>query len=86
MKKREPIKTIKFEQKGRFEAYYSAVKWIKENGYSAGSTCVFSPVAVFKGDCCVEKWRNLSPEEKNDIDGLLDGDFQEGPLTLEIYD
>lgn len=81
----KPIKIIKFEQKGTFKALYAAEKWINENNYSMGSTCVCSPCAVFKGKCYVAKWRNLSQKERNSVDGLLDGDFRKGPLLLKLY-
>ncbi|MFI8384857.1 hypothetical protein [Pseudomonas sp. NPDC079086] len=73
-----------FEQQGTFQAFYAACDWLKENGYSYGSTCRGEPVGVLKGDYIIAKWRNLTKAERNELDGTLDGDFREGPLTLNL--
>ncbi len=73
-----------FDQKGTFVAWHAACKWLRENGYSYGATCVASPVGVLKGDYCIAKWRNLTPKERSQLDGTVIGDFREGPLTLRL--
>lgn len=54
-----------------FGATYKAEKWLRDNGYSVGSSCVFSPQGVMKGDFIIAKWRNLSPKERSEMDGTL---------------
>jgi hypothetical protein len=61
-----------FPQDGTpFGALYAAENWLRENGYSCGSSCVFHPQAIKKGEWCIAKWRNLTQAEKEDIDGIL---------------
>lgn len=75
-----------FNQKGTFKAYYAAEKWLTENGYSFGPSCVCSPQAIKKGDYYIAKWRNLSPMERIDIDGIIEGNnHREGPVVVELF-
>lgn len=73
-----------FDQKGTFEALHAAQRWLRERGYSYGSTCACYPVGVLHGDYLIAKWRNLTRQERAELDGALDGDFREGPLTLRL--
>ena len=73
-----------FEQKGTFVAWHAACQWLRDNGYSYSSTCAVGPVAVLKGDYCIAKWRNLTRKEHSELDGTVDGNFREGPLTLRL--
>ena len=73
-----------FDQKGTFEALHAAQRWLRERGYSYGSTCACCPVGVLHGDYLIAKWRNLTRQERAELDGALDGDFREGPLTLRL--
>lgn len=66
-----------------FSAKYEAEKWLRDNGYSFGPSCVGDPQPVFKGDCCVSKWRNLSPKERLCVDGTLHAG-REGDATLRL--
>ena len=66
-----------------FSAKYEAEKWLKENGYSYGPSCVGGPQAVIKGDYCISKWHNLSSKEKSLVDGTLDAG-REGVATLRL--
>jgi len=54
-----------------FSAHYAAQEWLRENGYSYGSTCRNMPIAIKKGDYSIAKWKNLTNEERQDIDGKL---------------
>jgi len=87
MNRREAIVSIIFEDDKEFGAYHKAEKWCKDNGYSFGSSCSNSPTAVFKGeDHYVAKWRNLSPEEKNAVDGLITySSMRSGPVKLDVF-
>ena len=73
-----------FDQQGTFEALHAAQCWLRENGYSFGATCACCPVGVLKGDYLIAKWRNLTRQERAELDGTLSGDFREGPLTLTL--
>ncbi len=85
MNKREILIEKIFDNKGTFEALHAAQSWCKENGFSFGPTCVCAPQAVLKGDWDIAKWRNLTPSERNDIDGTISGDGREGPMTVTIF-
>ncbi len=76
--------TKQFAEAGTFEALYACQKWLRDNGYSYGSTSRMGPMPVLKGDFCIAKWHNLTKAEKQALDGYVDGDFREGPLTLRL--
>lgn len=76
--------TMTLDQKGTFQALCAAQKWLEQHGYSHGSTCRGYPMPVLKGDYLIAKWRNLSSAEIAELDGKVDGDFREGPLTLYL--
>jgi hypothetical protein len=76
------IKT--FTGDNTFDAYHAACAWLELNGYSHGPTSIDGPVAIFKGDCVVSKWRNLSAEERQAVDGLLCGDTRNGPIRVRL--
>lgn len=76
--------TKTFTGESTFDAYHEACAWLDQNGYSHGPTSIDGPVAIFKGDCVVSKWRNLSTKERKGIDGLLDGDTRNGPITVRL--
>lgn len=73
-----------FDQPGTFQALYAAQTWLTQNGYSYGSTCVDQPVGILKGDYCIAKWRNLTRAEIAVLDGRLEGDVRNGPLTVTL--
>lgn len=75
-----------FDEKGTFAAYNAAKKWLKENGYSYGSSCANAPTAIMKGDWCIAKWRNLTGDEIKQLDGKIVGEMREGPVVVHIKD
>jgi hypothetical protein len=74
----------KFEQKGTWAAYDVARQWLKESGYSYGSSSVDGPVGILKGDFCISKWRNMTPKERSQLDGTLSGELREGPVVIRL--
>lgn len=75
-----------FAEVGTFEALYACRRWLRDNGYSYGSTSATGPMPVLKGDWSIAKWHNLTKSERRALDGYVDGDFREGPLTLRLKD
>lgn len=73
-----------FSEKGDFKAVYAAENWLKENGYSVGIMQAGSPRGILKGYFMISKWRNLSTEEQDHLDGTMDGDMRNGPVTITI--
>lgn len=74
-----------FNDSGDFNAWHTCKKWLKEHGYSCGSTSCRAPgVGVLKGDYCIAKMHNLTRDEIKQLDGLVTGNFREGPVTLTL--
>jgi hypothetical protein len=57
-----------------FGAQRAAEVWLRERGFSWGSSQVNGPQAIWHGDCYVSKWRNLSAAEKRDAHAIMEGD------------
>lgn len=80
------MRKIVFNGNGEtFSALYEAEKWLRDNGYSVGSSCIGCPTGVVKGDAYISKWRNMTAEEKDALDGTLTAG-REGPATLLLKD
>ena len=79
---------ITFTQDGEFSAYYTATKWLQDHGYSYGSMCMDMPIGILKGSWCIAKWRNLSSEERQQLDGTISciNTFREAPIHVVIKD
>lgn len=62
-----------FEHDGStaFDAYYKALAFLKTSGYSYGSMCGDEPIGIMKGDYRIAKWKNLSKEDKKELDGIV---------------
>lgn len=76
--------TITFTESGTFAALYAAQDWLRQHGYSYGSQQRGSPTAIKKGDYIIGKWRNLSADDRAEMDGTMEGDFRDGPVTIKI--
>lgn len=76
--------TKTFSETGTFESLYAAQKWLTKNGYSFGASSAMKPIPVLKGDFVIAKWKNLTKSEIAGLDGKLDGNMREGPLTLTL--
>lgn len=73
-----------FDQEGTFQALYAAQNWLRDNGYSYGSTCRGEPIGVLKGDYVIAKWRNLTRQEINELDGVVSGCPRNGPIKVQL--
>ena len=76
--------TKTFNDIGTFQALYAAQNWLEENGYSYGSSCVMRPIPVLKGEFVIAKWKNLTKAEVAALDGSIDGDLRNGPITVYL--
>ncbi len=84
--KKKIEKVLTFFEKGTFESMYAANRWCINNGYSYGSTCFRSAVGLKKGDYLVAKWKNLTKQEIDGLDGIMfSDDFREGTVRIHIY-
>lgn len=73
-------KTFKSDQ--TFRAYHLAEAFCRERGYSVGRMCGDEPTGIKLGSYDIQKWRNLSFDDRKLMDGVLIGEFREGPVTV----
>lgn len=75
-----------FEGNGEdFSAHYQAEKFIREHGGSYGSMERGAPIGVImKKDVLISKWRNLSKQDRIELDGVLESG-RSAPATLFLY-
>jgi hypothetical protein len=78
------VKSIEFSDEGPFAALNAARAYLQEEGYSVGSPCNTDPIGVKRGQWDIAKWRNLSSRDKALLDGRLEGNFRNGPVTLVL--
>lgn len=56
-----------------FGAQRAAEAWLMNRGFSWGASQVDGPQAIWHGNYCISKWRNLSAEEKRDAHAIMEG-------------
>lgn len=76
--------TISFNDAGTFEASRAAEKWLRERGFSYGSSQADGPQAIWYGECSISKWRNLSVKERGQCHATLGGNQREGPMHITL--
>jgi hypothetical protein len=75
-----------FEAEGTWNAMYSALRWVNENGYEEGCTCAMMPMAIMKGKYNLPwKWKNMTAKERNSVHGVVTGDMRDGPVLVRIF-
>lgn len=75
-----------FTQTGDFEATHAAEKFLKESGFSLGTTCHGLPRGIMFGDYWITKYRNLDRGQRQALHGELVGDGRNGPVTIRLFD
>lgn len=86
-KGRKVIQEQTFDVLGTFESLWAAEGWLKQNGFSYGSSCREMPIAIRKGEYDLpQKWKNFESEDESMIDGVLLTSFREGPATILIFE
>lgn len=68
-----------------FFALHAAQYYLRQRGFSFGSSSIGLPVGVMYGRWQIAKWRNMSPREIVSLHGEIAGDFRCGPATLSIF-
>lgn len=70
-----------------FGNYYDAIRWLRGNGYSSGSTDCGLLVAIRKGEYDLpQKWKNFSQEERASVDGVIkSSDYRDGLVSVIIF-
>ena len=79
------IFTKVFNDKGAFEAYYKAEKFLKSRGFSVGSMQAGDPIGIMFGDYHIMKWRNLRQSDRDALHGQIIGDKRNGPVTINLF-
>lgn len=75
-----------FSESGDFAAFDAACSWLSSLGYSIGSMQRGDPIGVVRGDCSIAKWRNLTAADRLVLDGIIEGDKRNGPVTVTLRD
>ncbi|MES2904912.1 MAG: hypothetical protein V4696_12060 [Pseudomonadota bacterium] len=75
---------ITFYAAGDFAASDQAEVFLKEAGFSLGSSRRGAPTACMFGDYTVSKWRNLNHDERRETHATLTGDRRNGPLSFRL--
>lgn len=74
----------KFTDTGDFKANAEAEKWCEERGLSVGDMQGPAPRGILLGKVAIQKWRNLSEEDKDALDGEMTGNMREGPVVVTL--
>jgi hypothetical protein len=73
-----------FDATEDFKAITEARKFLDEQGFSVAHMQAGAPMGIKKGVWDIQKWRNLSDSDKKLMDGVILGNFRNGPITV-IY-
>lgn len=76
------------ETEDTFRGFYNAESWIKEQGLYVGSMERDRPIGISKEDwVCTYKWRHLTKEDKNELDGIIcSGDKRNSDVAIIMFD
>jgi hypothetical protein len=78
---------IKFVGDGDFVALESARSWLRSRGYSYGELQADAPTGIMHGDFDIAKWRNISTEDRAELDGVMNAPgrtYRTGPVFVEL--
>jgi hypothetical protein len=86
-KQREIKQELTFKEKGTFESYYAAERWLHENSFEYGSMDAGNPIAIQLDNYTLpQKWHNFDAEDKSLVDGIMTStDWREGEVKVIIY-
>lgn len=80
------MQKVIFNNIGTFAAAHAAEDWLRARGFSWGASQADGPQAIWHGDHCISKWRNLGLQERNACDATMTGNGREGPMTIALRD
>lgn len=75
-----------FRERGDFAAKDAAEAWCAANGMSVGRMERDKPRGILIGDFDIQKWHNLRPHERLELDGQMTGDMRNGPVFVTLKD
>lgn len=67
-----------------FTAWHDAQRWLTERGFSIGRMQAHEPTGILFGEYDIQKWRNLSRDQRAALDATASGDFRNGPVTVRL--
>jgi hypothetical protein len=82
---RDVVKKVNVKVEGTFSSVYEAEKQLRELGYKIGSMCGGEPIGFADGEKYdyISKWRNMSNEDQNKLDGvMISNDWREGSVDI----
>jgi len=85
---RKVLKVVEFENEGTFQAFWAAEGYLREKGYSSGSTDRSpNPVGFIHAPewPLPQKWHNITSAGKKLVDGVMIGSFRYGPVKLIFF-
>jgi hypothetical protein len=65
-----------------FAAHRQAERFCRERNFSVGRMCGPEPIGIKRGCWDIQKWKNISREDRKILDGALVGDMRNGPVTV----
>jgi len=69
-----------------FSAKEEADEFLGKRGYSVGKMQGDDPIGIKVGEYNIEKWRNLDPDERNFLDGIIySEDFRFKPVHIYFF-
>lgn len=75
-----------FEQPGLFAAISEAERFLSARKLSVGHIDRNEPRGIKLGAGDLPRWREMSPAERDQLDGRVTGNMCKGPVQVEIYD
>lgn len=69
---------------GDFKAYNRALEALRTNGFSVGRMEAHSPTGILFGDFDIQKWRNLSRDDRIQLHGTITGSCRHGPCRVFV--
>lgn len=87
---REIAEEQDFNSVGEWQAFQAAEIWVEERHYNRGPLMNYGHpigfVSVFRKDMeFVRQWGRLTKEQRASLDGLMTGDFRNGPVKVVIF-
>lgn len=78
-----PEKVVVIPAGEAFESIRKAEEQVRAEGYMTGAMQAGAPMGFAKGMEYIGKWRNIHPGEWPRLDGIITGDFRNGPVTIQ---
>jgi hypothetical protein len=78
-----PEKIVIIKAKGDQWPIREAENVLRDEGFTTGMMQAGAPMGFARGADYVAKWRNIPPDQYQHLDGIITGDFRDGPVTIK---